>query len=918
MRETSLDDHVDHADNSALNGSHFAHDTSLRLLQKDIGNRSRQPDATATTMASECSRNELEDEAARIGRQTHADREDESNTTDQEEKKLEDETKEVGDISFREDHTTSKKRVDMDHVDSSASIRIDAPPPLKHPNQKNTRRHGGPKDYLRRMNPGAAANTQACPPVAGPPGVTVPGASSSAPKKSGTSWWERVVVQRSSYVIEDLVEQYTADSSFLHSEPLPVAWLDRIEIETGELLGAGTYSNVYKVKNLHLLPDFLGDHSEQNKLRRELEANEKVVDEPTKGDAASSPAATTKPSTTRYAIKHLKAELLQNSKLFEAAAADLLMEGKFLSRLSHPNILRLRGMALGGTSTFAATGLYDSYFLVVDQLKETLIQRIHRWKVQGSTDQYRSSMVLYKLRLAVQVASALAYLHERRLVFRDLKPHNIGIREDGTVQLFDFGFCRELPNPDSSLTPGQVPSSGSGARRMKSASHVSLSPSKSPGADEDEEELLYCMSGKGTLLYMASEVLSSRCYNQKADVYSWAMVTYELLTLQKPFAVGSIEQHKKSVCERGQRPPLHHLRWLSMGVKELLQHAWQADVQARWHMRDVKDCLGELILELESNRMDFSKEASFSSYTAAPNSKGYLCQGIELDDIILDFTNTVQTRYDYIAKSIFCQPGSPAHIKESKTATSESNIGSRASAASNSKSVASKTPVSVDKKKEAAATTKKPAKAPKRPPRGRPRYEEQKDLRFAATAGSISTAIFGHATTQRLPQTSERFLMASLCMNSVRLTAAKNRRVAASTVTVPHSTYPRAVAPSWNAGPQPQLQRASMQKLELESTIEVTGESAESTSVQDKSGELGGKLETIKSDDPILAERVKNDNLQTIQSEDGYEDVSLEERGSKSHGDSARAQETERKGPDEEPSKHQGAGQPYVASTASV
>lgn len=596
--------------------------------------------------------------------------------------------------------------------------------------------------------------------------------ANSGQKKTGASWWERVVVQRSSYVVEDLVENYTADSQFLQSDPLLVACLDRIEVEVGELLGAGTYSNVYRVRNLDLLPDFLTDHGEQDKLRRGLLPGDK----PASDDSTSTPPP---PTSTGYAIKHLKAELLQNSKLFEAAAADLIMEAKFLSRLDHPNILRLRGMALGGSSTFSTTGLFDSYFLIVDELQETLIQRIHRWKIEGSTDQYQPAMVLYKLKLAVQVASALAYLHERRIVFRDLKPHNIGLKKDGTIQLFDFGFCRELPSPDSCVSGSRVNQKKGDAENL---------PAETPPTEQDNEDKLYCMSGKGTLLYMSSEVLSTRCYNAKADVYSWAMVSYELLTLQKPFSVGSIEQHRKAVCDRAQRPPLHHLRWLSTGVKEVLQHSWDVNVQKRWHMRDAKNALDGIISELESARPTFSKGNSFGR----TNSSGSIfCQGLEMDSIIMDISNTVQTRYEYFTNKLFCQGSTQDVSSTEDKATEPGNKDLKAETAATfvhaDASVSLPTPHPPQDTKP-KAEEKDELKMDDKPASGKSMDEEmaknvaagpepkseKKDTFLSGFA--MPTNFWGTAVPALPPEASEHALMSSMCMHSVRMSAARNNR----------------------------------------------------------------------------------------------------------------------------------------------
>ena len=50
-----------------------------------------------------------------------------------------------------------------------------------------------------------------------------------------------------------------------------------------------------------------------------------------------------------------------------------------------------------------------------------------------------------RLEIAVGLAHALKYLHEKNIVYRDLKPDNVGFDGDGVVKLFDFGLACKLP-----------------------------------------------------------------------------------------------------------------------------------------------------------------------------------------------------------------------------------------------------------------------------------------------------------------------------------------------------------------------------------------------------------------------------------------------------------------------------------------
>lgn len=137
------------------------------------------------------------------------------------------------------------------------------------------------------------------------------------------------------------------------------------------------------------------------------------------------------------------------------------------------------------------------------------------------------------------------------LTIRDLKPSNVGFKADDTVQLFDFGLCRELP------------------------------PAKSGCKDET-----FLMSGVGTRRYMAPELCNTNCYNLKADCFSWSMLVVELLTLNKPYPQYSSDEHLEYVCKRGERPVLTEFG-IPPVLQLLLEQSWAHDVRMRLSMKDI-------------------------------------------------------------------------------------------------------------------------------------------------------------------------------------------------------------------------------------------------------------------------------------------------------------------------------------------
>lgn len=420
------------------------------------------------------------------------------------------------------------------------------------------------------------------------------------------------IVKKAATVVDNYVTQLTnrspyllscdASSSFEEKSTTAnpsIPLLDRSEIQLGKLLGEGGFCGVYEIVSITSSKDATDDGEQE-----------------------------LTPSTV--VIKQLRKRLAKNPPQFTLAAADLVVEAQYLSRLCHPHIVPVRGMTRGGVQPMKETGRFDAYFLVMDKLESTLDQRIQRWQrgteIAPSYDQ--------KLAYAMQMAQALHYLHQRRIVFRDCKPRNVGFRADnGMLQLFDFHLCRELPPP---------------RERTIAPEEEKVEDGEEGDSDEEEEEEqedpddYYHMTKVGTRRYCAVEMYISGRYNEKIDVYSWAMTgkyfgggmhtvrtgkeilrsgspikhvpishsVYEMIAHAKPFASLTDADHQEFVCSQGKRPNakpfLQHCDQPANGQNNplltLVREAWEQYVRYRVDIGTVVEGMEEIIEERQQHQ----------------------------------------------------------------------------------------------------------------------------------------------------------------------------------------------------------------------------------------------------------------------------------------------------------------------------
>ena len=184
------------------------------------------------------------------------------------------------------------------------------------------------------------------------------------------------------------------------------------------------------------------------------------------------------------------------------------------------------------------------------------------------------------LRIAVEVCRGMDYLHKRKIVHRDLKAANILMDEHGTVKIADFGVARVMD--------------GAGVMTAET----------------------------GTYRWMAPEVIEHRPYSEKADVFSFGVVVWELLTGLVPYSDMTPLQAAVGVVQKGLRPPIPPTS--PPPLADIMRLCWQRDPAVRPSFESLKNKLGDLYEVYRQQEEDLSKKEAKGEPSGSAKGKSSL------------------------------------------------------------------------------------------------------------------------------------------------------------------------------------------------------------------------------------------------------------------------------------------------------
>ena len=216
---------------------------------------------------------------------------------------------------------------------------------------------------------------------------------------------------------------------------------------------------------------------------------------------------------------------------FERRRTRALREAQALAQLTHPNVVAIYDVGTHDNRVFMAMELVEGVTLA-SYLKEPTHTRAE------------------VLEVLVAAGRGLAAAHKLGIIHRDFKPTNVLIGKDGRVRVIDFGLARAGDHGDRDEDGPWVPPS-TGAEADADEPPTAPLPRKRPALAANLDGLSPNLLSSemtqqglvlGTPMYMAPEQQDGKHLDATADQFSFAVVLFEALYGQRPFAGDSVEE----------------------------------------------------------------------------------------------------------------------------------------------------------------------------------------------------------------------------------------------------------------------------------------------------------------------------------------------------------------------------------------
>ena len=245
----------------------------------------------------------------------------------------------------------------------------------------------------------------------------------------------------------------------------------------------------------------------------------------------------------RLAIKKLH----QGTKNERAALESFEAESSIL-HFSHANIVQ----------TLAVLTIMDTRCIIMEFAGERNLQNVINDPFEG-LDRNR------RRKFSFNIATALQFAHQQGIAHLDLKPGNVLVTWDDQCKLADFGCCRAVEENNKPARPTK--------------SNLT-----------------------GTYAYRAPELLKGESPTTKADIYSYGICLWQMLTREQPY--GNENQHVVifRVVAYQLRPELNDKITGDEQYANLIRQCWQAEARFRPAASEIVAKLQEIKAETEFSR----------------------------------------------------------------------------------------------------------------------------------------------------------------------------------------------------------------------------------------------------------------------------------------------------------------------------